>query len=106
MRRAEWVLALILGLGLASPAWAQRAFNFGGAVNPQQLNFVPIDTSQAIGNVPRPQPFSIGNLFPKFHMPTWPPKIGQSPLPAPSSFPSTHYPNTFIPRQPVIPGNQ
>jgi hypothetical protein len=106
MRKAEWVIALIVGLGLASPAWAQRAFTFSGSVNPQELNFVPIDTSKAIGFAPRPQPFSIGNLFPTFHLPTWPPKIGQSPFPAPSSFPSTHYKNSFVPQQPIIPSSQ
>jgi hypothetical protein len=98
-------MALILGLGLAAPAWGQRAFTLNPGVNPQQLNFVPIDTSKAIGVAPRPQPFSLGSIFPTFHMPTWPPKIGQSPFPAPSSFPSTHYPNKFVPRQPVLPSS-
>jgi len=107
MRKALGVAALTLALAGPS-AWAQSSpFLLGRATAGQPIINVPIDTSQAIASpgLPNMQPrFSLTNLFSGFHLPSFPALIGQSPFPAPSSFPSTHYPNKFKPVQPIIPG--
>jgi len=108
------ILALALGLGLAAMAQAQtlssfmgRPITFGSTGNTsQEIQNVPIDTTTALAQFPQ-QPgqtaSSFLSFFPSFTMPSFPPLFGQSALPAPSSFPSTHYPNAFQPLPPVIP---
>lgn len=45
----------------------------------------------------------IGTMFRKMSLTNWQKTQGVSPLPAPSSFPSTQYPNKINPLPPVIP---
>ena len=71
MRKATWVIALGMGLAVATPAWAQRTVTFGGATT--ATTNVPVDTSHTSVPMPRmeltrPQPSGIraflGRLWP------------------------------------------
>jgi hypothetical protein len=107
MRKALGVAALALALAGPSVQAQSTQFLLGRATAGQPIVNVPIDTSQAIASpgLPNMTPgFSLTNLFSGFHLPSFTTLIGQSPYPAPSSFPSTHYPNKFQPVRPIIPG--
>ena len=100
MRRGIGALALVVGLGLATPLWAQlQAFS---ATHPN-LVFQPVDTSKAIGAPVqfRAQRTSFVDLFRKIPLPTFPPVFGQSNLPPPSAFPT--YPD--FKAVPFVPAN-
>jgi hypothetical protein len=107
MRKAFGAAALALA-AITAPAWAQGVAGFMGRATPNtQIVNVPIDTSMSVVGPmtePRSFNFNFSNLFSWVKMPGFPPHVGQSPLPAPSSFPSTHYPNKFQPLKPIIPG--
>src|SRR5437667_12008212 len=72
MRASTWTAAALLGLVLATLAWAQRTVTFGGASGGQIVN-VPVDTSNAVVLMPtaqltRPRPTTtitsvFGNLM-------------------------------------------
>ena len=72
MRASTWTAAALLGLVLATPAWAQRTVTFGGASTGPIVN-VPVDTSNAVvplptGQLTRPRTMStitsfFGNLM-------------------------------------------
>jgi hypothetical protein len=104
--------ALVVLVVAVAPAWAQTSV-FLGRATPTQIVNVPIDTSQAIAPIPQQSTgfglmnigshLHLNSLFSNFHFPGFPPTIGQSPLPPPSSFPSTHYQNAFKPVQPIVP---
>jgi hypothetical protein len=93
MRRAKCVMAIIVGLGLAGPAWA---FNFGGGSGPGPIKNVPIDTSNVVAPLPQPQRAGSGSFFSKFHLPSWIPGFGQNRSPRPGS---------LQPRRPIMPSN-
>jgi hypothetical protein len=108
MRTHLWIIALCLAAGLATPAWAQRTLGFGS--NPSQLTFTPVDTSKAIATpivTQQPQSFSLLNFVPSFSLPSFLTRKGPgvSPLPPPSSFPSTQYQSPIYPVAPIIPKN-
>ena len=98
---------LELGLCLAAPAWAQRPSVFTG-INPADIKNQPINISQAlIAPLPTAQGsgFSLRSLMPHFSLTNLftGPHYGTSPLPPATSFPSTHYKNSFQPVAPIIP---
>jgi hypothetical protein len=99
---------VLLNLALAAPSMAQQTSTFGG-VNPRDIKFTPIDTTKALA-VPIPSVqsprFSLLNFFPRISLPSFltSPHVGVSPLPPVSSFPSTHYKNSFQPLPPFTPG--
>ena len=69
MRKRLWLAGVLVGLGLAGPAWAQKspATFFGGA-SPQNLVYKPIDTSLSVAPAPQPaqqDKFSFRRLFSK-----------------------------------------
>jgi hypothetical protein len=111
-----WFLVLGIFLVLDVPAWAQSTQNLLGSLgNFPQGNQV-IDMSNVIAPVPQTQsssgPFHLNNLFPSFHLSKFfpflsrnpkPPAFSTSPFPAPSTFPSTQYPNSFQPTAPFFP---
>jgi hypothetical protein len=79
-------------------------------VNPSDIKFTPIDTTRAIvsPSLPAtPSRFTIANFLSKFSLSSIlsRPVIGQSPLPSPSSFPSTHYKSPIQPQMPVMGGH-
>jgi hypothetical protein len=97
MRNVAWLFAVALALGLAGPAWAQKSLGPWARV-PSQIQNRPIDLSQSVvPQVPAPtfKPFSLVRFIPKMWRPGAPSQIGVSPLPPPSAFPSTQYPNGF-----------
>ncbi len=98
MRARFGAIAGILMLGLVGTASAQQqASSFMTGVPASQIKSTPIDTSKAIaphqGSSALFNRFDFTSLFNKNTIPTYPPKRGISPLPAPSSFPSTKYQN-------------
>jgi hypothetical protein len=101
----KFILAGVLFVGLTGPAWGQNTFFH--PVNPNDIRFTPIDTSKAIVAAPLPtttsNSFSLRNFFSRFSLPSFlaRPTVGSSPLPSPSSFPSTHYKNSFQPVMPI-----
>jgi len=108
VRKIFWLASLGAGLYLAAPAWAQRPSVFG-SVNSADLKNVPINISSATLNAPLPPTPSAGFSLRKF-MPhlslmnfSSAPRIGTSPLPPASSFPSTHYKSPLKPVAPIIP---
>jgi hypothetical protein len=81
----------------ALPARAQQqtqlqnpfASGFTGA-NPRDIKFTPIDVGKAtrvfnLNNAVRapapPKTVGLGSFFPKFSLPTWPPRVGVNQLP-------------------------
>jgi len=109
MRR--WIGLFALGLGLYAALQAEgqvttqkfiqggtRAASLGG-VSKAVVN-VPIDTSNALTPFPRQETGGFLTSFFRKVGKIGMPVVGQSALPAPSSFPSTKYKNSF---QPVMP---
>jgi hypothetical protein len=90
-------LALFLGLAMTGPAWAQ---SFGG-VNPANIVYTPVDTSQL--NVPIAQPqqgrltsFSLSSLFPNHPvMPGGNQAFGFSHYPTPAQMPGANWLKAF-----------
>jgi hypothetical protein len=98
--------------GFASFAQTGQSASVFSSGATQQVVNQPIDTSLAIA--PFPGQSSGASFLPSFFrnikLPGFPPIFGQSALPDPSSFPSTHYPNAqatkFVPAnsiQPYVP---
>jgi hypothetical protein len=114
MRMASWIGGAMLGMIVASTAWGQSAQNLLGSLGnlPQRAN-QPIDMSNVVAPTPRSSgPFHLNNLFPSFglskflpnlHRNPSPPQFSTSPFPAPSTFPSSKYPNSFQPVKPLVP---
>jgi hypothetical protein len=114
---APWRLCarlLVLGAFLmASPAWAQSTQNLLGSLGNFPQGNRPIDTSNVVAPVPQSSgPFHLNNLFPSFSLSKFfpilsrnpkPPSFSTSQFPAPSTFPSTKYPNSFQPTAPFFP---
>jgi hypothetical protein len=90
MRTCGYVLCMILVLVVAVPVIGQSsAGTFFTGVNPRNITNVPIDTSQALKAMPinnafrtpsQTKPFSLGNLFPKVHLSSWPPIVPNTPV--------------------------
>jgi hypothetical protein len=98
---------------VAAPAWAQSTQNLLGSLgNFPQAN-KPIDMSNVVAPVPQSSgPFHLNNLFsslsltrlfPNLSRNPKPPSFSTSQFPAPSTFPSTKYPNSFQPTAPFFP---
>lgn len=114
MRIGTWIAGAALAMVLAASARAQSstANLLGSLGNFPQAN-QPIDLSNVVAPVPRASgPFHLNNLFPSFSLskvfPSLsrnpkPPSFSTSPFPAPSTFPSTKYPNSFQPTPPFFP---
>lgn len=97
MRNLMWLSAVVVALSLARPALAQKSLGPWAKV-PSQLEYRPIDmTRTVVPTMPSPtfKPFSLVRFLPKMFRPGAPSQIGISALPAPSAFPSTHYPNAL-----------
>jgi hypothetical protein len=101
MRTGIAVGALFAVLGFAGSVPAQSPVLLQGGISRQAIVNTPVDVSQAIAPSVPAKPFSLSSFFPSFSMPTFPPKLGRSPYPAPASFPSTQYPNGYQPLPPV-----
>lgn len=106
MRISTSLAALFVGAVIATPAFAQRALSFGGVTGP--IVNTPVDTSNSVAppSLPRQgRPFSLLNFVPSFSLPSFFTRKGPgvSPLPPPSSFPSTHYQSPIYPVAPIIP---
>jgi hypothetical protein len=99
VRKLAWCAALVLGLALASPGWAQKTVRSFGAVNPSDITFKQVDMGGAVAPVapPSQKPFGLNNFFPRFSIPGIPNRVAVSPLPPPAAFPSTHYRNYVSP---------
>ena len=113
MRIGTWVAGAMVGMLLASSAWAQSAQSVIGSLTVQQRANQPIDLSNVVAPVPQSSsgPFhlnnmfhfvNLSNLFTKSRNPS-PPSFSISPFPPPSSFPSSKYPNSFQPMAPFYP---
>jgi hypothetical protein len=88
-----------VGLGVATPAWAQKSLRSYGTVNPNDIVNQPIDMSQSVAPPPSPvmsKPFSLSNFFPRLALPGIRQRMGVSALPAPNQFPSTQYKNGLV----------
>ncbi|HXG11947.1 MAG TPA: hypothetical protein VNK04_19480 [Gemmataceae bacterium] len=98
MRRWKWA-AVVLGLVLAAPAWAQRTVTFGG-VDPLKIVNQPIDTSNSVVPIAQPQRlanvgFSLRNILPRVGLPSAKPVIGRSLFPTPQNMPGANYLRAF-----------
>jgi len=104
MRAVVGILSVLAVLSLALPASAQATArsNFFTGADPRNIKSVPIDVSKAaqafkmnnMMKTPTPQKaVSLTNLFPKFSMPSWPPRVGVPTLPQGT--------NPFQPNRPV-----
>ena len=105
MRKAIWA-ALVVGMALGSPAWAQSQTAFSN--QPRRLTFKPTSTTKNLAApVPAQQSsgFSLTRFIPKLTLPSFSahPTIGQSPLPPAGAFPSTHFNSPFQPQKPFTP---
>jgi hypothetical protein len=65
-------------------------------VNPRNIVNVPVDTTKAMATLninsafktpSQPKPFSLGNMFPKFSLPSFPPKQASTPIITPQNNP-------------------
>jgi hypothetical protein len=108
VRRLACLAVLGVGISLAAPAWAQQSRSAFGSINPVDIKNQPINVSQAlVAPLPTMQSssFSLRNMLPHLSLtnPFTGPHYGTSPLPPATSFPSTHYKNSFQPVAPIIP---
>jgi len=105
---------LVLGMCLvAAPARGQSTQNLLGSLGNFPRANQPIDLSNVVAPTPQPSPaFRLTNLFPSSTLIRLFPGLSRnpkpaafstSPLPAPSTFPSTKYPNSFVPTAPFFP---
>jgi hypothetical protein len=87
MRSASIFVGAALALWLVNPAVSQQPAN--NFFTPRTPVFVPIDTATAMKNLnvnsafrtpAQPKPFSLASVFPKVSMPSWPPKIANTPV--------------------------
>lgn len=111
MRRCLCLFAVGLLLASVADAWSQSSRFLGAGSHASSLPAgslsiinKPINTDLSVAPLTS-KPSFLSGLFRKPTMPGFPPVVGQSNLPSPSSFPSTKYPNTFKPLVPVIPTN-
>jgi len=116
MRQAAWILSAGVLLFLNLPARAQGLSGsflqpgqaiptFGSSGASQVIQNVPINTNLSVAPFPgQSQPGYLLSFFHQLQLPLFgqSPTIGVSPLPAPSSFPSTNYPNK-LPQVPIPP---
>jgi hypothetical protein len=109
MHMREWVLTGIALVGMSGAASAQQsASSFFSGVPVTQVKNTPLDTTRAITQHPAQSVltsnrFDFSALFSKLTTPTFPTKIGSSPFPSPSSFPSTSYQNGKLVGKPPYP---
>lgn len=100
MRAVTWMAALVLGLVLTTPAWAQkRTVNFGG-VDPLGIINQPIDTNSSAAPIAKPQTnshptFSLKNILPRIGLPGAKPVIGRSNFPTQEGMPGANYLRAF-----------
>jgi hypothetical protein len=101
--RKTLALALLAGLAVVRPAHAQRSLSSFGSVNPSQIVNRPIDLSQTAAPVAPDSSrlFGLDNFFSRIHIPGLPQRVGVSPMPLPSSYPSTRYRSPISPA-PII----
>jgi hypothetical protein len=104
MHRGLWLFAVLLALAGVSPAQAQRRSIFFGGVDPTNLTFVPVDTSQSVVPIAQPVTRSTGfrlvDLLPRIPLPGARPVIGRSTFPAESQLPGLDYLKAFQYRPP------
>jgi hypothetical protein len=98
MRTSTWcALGAVLLLGAASPAWAQRTF---GGIDPLKLIFQPVDPSNSVVPIARPQKlaapqFSLANILPRVGLPGNQPVHGRSIFPSREAMPGANYLRQF-----------
>jgi hypothetical protein len=98
MRLGVWAVAGLCAVGAATPARAQSSVSgVMGGPNLSRLSFRPVDLSNTVAPSPGisagQSRFNFSALFSKLTIPSYPPKLGTSPLPPATSFPSTGYTN-------------
>jgi hypothetical protein len=108
VRKLAGLGVLGLVLFIVSPARGQQRTSAFAGINPADIKNQPINVSQAlVAPLPTAQGsgFSLTNLMPHFSLTNLftGAHYGTSPLPPVSSFPSTHYKNSFQPVAPIIP---
>lgn len=98
--------ALTLAAGLPLPA-QQGVSTFFTGVNPRNITMTPIDTSKAtrafdfsksFRTPTQTKTFNLSNVFPKIHLPTWPPIVPSTPVLGKSQNP--FQPNALAGRNP------
>jgi hypothetical protein len=104
MRRWKWLAAVGFALVLGAPAWAQRAVTFGG-VDPTAILFQPVDTTNSVVPIARPQTlqytgFSLKDILPHVGLPGSSLTHGQSVFPTPQNMPGPNYLQAFGFQQP------
>ncbi len=107
MRITMTSAAAFMLLALAAPAHSQdpsRPSSITGlgfaqtlnGVNPRNIVNVPVDTTKAMATLninsafktpSQTKPFSLGNMFPKFSLPSFPPKQASTPILTPQNNP-------------------
>lgn len=108
MRKGLAVVACGLCLGWAAPVGAQQqSASFFTGVNPRNINFKPVDTSNfyktynltsVVKPAHPPKAFSLSTIFHPLSMLSWPPQIGQSTYP-----PTTMtFPTVTVPRSNIV----
>jgi hypothetical protein len=101
MRMVKWAAALVLGLGLAAPAFAQQITSFNGfnGITPGMIVNQPIDTSQSVVPIAQPETFShqfsLSNILPKLGLFSNQSVMGQSTFPTPDGLPGKNYLKAF-----------
>ena len=91
MRNRTWMAGLLLGFVLAAPVWAQNrpASSLLTGVNPQDIVFKPIDTSNMVTPIPlTTDKFSFGRLFSKAFIPDFLKSSSTTPPPLKPTVPS------------------
>jgi hypothetical protein len=96
MSRYLALTAVLLGLAAASPCWAQRTLNFGGA-DPTKIVNKPISVPDFVAAPQRVQKPSLGlaNFFHKVNVPSSKPIQGISRFPTSKNMPGADYLKPF-----------
>jgi hypothetical protein len=98
MRMWTWAGALVVALGLAAPAFAQRV----GTIDPSTIINIPINTNQSVAPIAQPQlfnrrTFSLADILPNISFGAMSGKrvIGMSTYPTADGLPGKDYLKAF-----------
>lgn len=101
MRARKWLAGGVLGLALATPVFAQHGApsTFFGGVDPRDIVYKPVDTSNVIAPVSTPSRISFRGILAKFGIPGM--QAPPTPLPGPGSSGPRTIKSPFQPVQPI-----
>jgi hypothetical protein len=108
VRKTSIVLTIALALTLSTVAHGAPPVALPGGVNPKEMNFQPVDTTNLAAPVnSTPSSITLSGILSKFNIPGLykskkvSPLPGPMTMPSPALYPSMTYKNSFEPVMPI-----